>query len=74
MYLAEKLLAIRTERLKVSQSEMLRLIGEKKKIPARVSEWENGKREPDLLVILGYSRAAKLNMEDLVDDRLSLPK
>jgi hypothetical protein len=38
-----------------------------------VSNFELGTREPDLLVVLRYSRLAGVPMETLVDDKLSLP-
>jgi len=39
-----------------------------------VSGFERGKREPDLIVLLRYARLAKVPMEVLVDDKLSLAK
>ena len=39
---------------------------------ARVSEYENGIREPNLLTILAYARFAKLPVEYLIDDDLDL--
>lgn len=39
---------------------------------ARISEYENGKRRPSLLVTLGYSHLAKVPMASLVDDEISL--
>jgi hypothetical protein len=39
---------------------------------ARVSEYENGKRTPPLKVVLDYSRLARVPMESLVDDEISL--
>ena len=40
--------------------------------PARVSEYENGKREPPAEVLLGYARLGRLTMESIVDDEISL--
>jgi len=40
----------------------------------RISEYEAGKREPTLMVILQYSRVAGVHLEDIVDDELDLPK
>jgi len=40
--------------------------------PGHVSEYETGKREPSLLVLLQYSRTAGVSMEELVDDALDL--
>lgn len=38
----------------------------------RISEWENGRREPDLLVLLSYSRLAQVKMDSMIDDALSV--
>lgn len=73
--LSEKLLEIRT-RLDLSQTQMVRRLGEagEKLQPGHVSEFENGAREPSLLVLLQYARIAGVPMEALVDDDLDLPK
>jgi len=39
---------------------------------ARVSEYENGIRKPNLLTILAYSRAAGVPVEKLIDDDLTI--
>lgn len=71
--LGEKLLQIR-ERLGLSQTEMLRRLGKEDSMYyGRISEYETGKREPTLMTILAYARAARVNMEDIVDDDLDLP-
>ena len=71
--LAEKLLAIRTL-LGLSQSAMLKRLGAEEKMAYhRISEFESGKGEPSLLIILEYARAANVHMEVLVDDELDLP-
>ena len=72
-YLADKLLAIRTEKLNLSQARMVQKLGIKMSA-GRISEYERGIRMPDLIVILAYARAAGLHMEVLADDRLKLPK
>lgn len=36
--------------------------------PGRVSEYEKGKREPNLFVLIAYVRLAHLHMESVVDD------
>jgi transcriptional regulator with XRE-family HTH domain len=41
--------------------------------PGHVSEFETGKREPSLLVLLAYGRMAGISMETLVDDEIDLP-
>jgi hypothetical protein len=39
----------------------------------RVSEYELGKREPALWILLAYARVAGIHLEYLVDDNLALP-
>ena len=69
--LAGKLLAIR-QRLRASQSEMIALL-DMNLTNARISEYEQGDREPNLLVLLRYARVAHVSVEVLIDDALSLP-
>lgn len=69
-HLAAKLLAIR-QRLGVSQSEMVRLLGSHL-TSARISEYESGIREPNLMTILAYSRVAKIPVEKIIDDKLRI--
>jgi transcriptional regulator with XRE-family HTH domain len=72
--LAEKLLQIR-ERLNLSQSELVRHLGLMETISrAKISEYERGEREPTLLILLEYARAAGVCMDVLVDDKVDLPK
>jgi transcriptional regulator with XRE-family HTH domain len=71
--LAEKLLTIR-ERLGLSQTEMLKRLGAEDRMEYhRISEFESGKGEPSLIVLLQYARAAGVSMEILADDTLDLP-
>ncbi|MDQ1560622.1 MAG: Helix-turn-helix domain [Pyrinomonadaceae bacterium] len=71
--LAEKLLLIRTA-LGLSQSEMLKRIGAENKMAYyRISEFENGKGEPSLPVLLQYARVAGVCVDVLIDDELDLP-
>jgi DNA-binding XRE family transcriptional regulator len=65
----EKLLLIR-EYLNVSQSRMAELLELSK--TGCVSKYENGAREPDLMLTLAYSRLGKVSMESVVDDDISL--
>jgi transcriptional regulator with XRE-family HTH domain len=69
--LAAKLLEIR-EHLGMSQTKLAKLID-----PAmayhRLSEYESGRREPNLMLILQYARAANVPVENLIDDNLDLP-
>lgn len=72
--LAEKLVQIR-EALDLSQDGMIRRMGVTEKITREdVSKYERGVRQPSLLVVLEYARAANVAMEVLVDDSLELPK
>jgi transcriptional regulator with XRE-family HTH domain len=71
--LAEKLLQIR-QALGLSQSEMLRRLGFEDVLDyKRISEYELGKNEPPLAVLLSYARVAGVCMDTLVDDELDLP-
>ena len=71
--LAEKLLTVRNL-LGLSQSEMLKRLGADDRMAYhRISEFESGKGEPSLLIILEYARAANVHVEVLVDDELDLP-
>ena len=40
----------------------------------RVSEYESGRREPSLAVLLAYGRAAGVHLEFIIDDNLDLPE
>jgi transcriptional regulator with XRE-family HTH domain len=42
--------------------------------PASISLYEQGKREPPLLVMLAYAMVAGVTMEMLVDDESDLPE
>jgi len=70
--LSQKLLAIR-KRLNLSQTEMAKALQLKVHYSA-VSNYELGTREPDLLIVLRYSRLADVPMETIVDDQLTLPE
>lgn len=71
--LAEKLLRIRAD-LGLSQGRLIDHLEMTNVIyPGYVSEYENGKREPSLQVLLAYARAAGVCMDVLADDELDLP-
>lgn len=71
--LPEKLRAIR-DAFGISQSEMLKRLGAEELIEYnRLSEFESGKREPPLRILLQYARVANVWMDVLVDDELDLP-
>ena len=72
--LAAKLLQIRHD-LGVSQGQLAKLLEFKIKTSgARVSEYENGAREPGLSLLLRYSRLVGVSVEALIDDDLNLPE
>jgi transcriptional regulator with XRE-family HTH domain len=68
--LAVKLLTIR-QRLGLSQSELVRRL-DCQLTSARISEYESGIREPNLLTILAYARAARIPVEKIIDDKLRI--
>jgi transcriptional regulator with XRE-family HTH domain len=74
--LSAKLLAIR-EFLNVGQADMasklqFEILSHSRRQyriePARVSEYEKGKREPNLFVMIAYVRLGHVHMETVVDD------
>ena len=72
--LPEKLRAIRLA-LGLSQTEMLKRLGAEELIEYnRISEFETGKREPPLLLLLLYARAVNISTDVLIDDEMDLPE
>jgi transcriptional regulator with XRE-family HTH domain len=71
-YLAAKLLQVR-RRLGASQSEMVQLLRFQTS-NARISEYEKGTREPNLMVLLRYARIAGVSVDALIDDELKPSK
>jgi transcriptional regulator with XRE-family HTH domain len=73
MRLPAKLLRIR-EALGMTQGELIENLDMPDSITQpHISSWEKGKREPDLLSLLAYARAAGICVEVLIDDKLDLP-
>lgn len=71
--LAEKLRQIRLS-LGLSQSEMLDRLGFSKTLfRGNISQYELGRREPPLMVLLAYARAVAVSVDVLIDDELELP-
>jgi transcriptional regulator with XRE-family HTH domain len=71
--LSEKLLQIRNT-LGLSQSEMFwRLDIEEFTEMKRVSDFETGRSEPPLPVLLRYARMVRISTDVLIDDDLDLP-
>lgn len=72
--LAEKLVRIRRA-LDLSQDGIIRHMGVTEKITREdISKYERGLREPSLLVLLEYARAARVWVDVLIDDSLDLPE
>ncbi|HEX8351840.1 MAG TPA: helix-turn-helix transcriptional regulator [Pyrinomonadaceae bacterium] len=69
--LAEKLIHIRMT-LGLSQNELIRRL-DVDLTQNRISEYETGKGEPPLPVLLRYARVAGVCVERLIDDELDLP-
>ncbi len=71
--LGEKLAAIRRS-FGLSQNEMLRRLELDDELTREeLSAYERGVREPSLLTLLAFARAAGIIMDLLVDDKLNLP-
>ncbi|HEX8160654.1 MAG TPA: helix-turn-helix transcriptional regulator [Pyrinomonadaceae bacterium] len=70
--LGEKLLAIRNA-LGLSQSQMVKRLDVEGIVASQISEFETGKREPSLIVVLQYARLAGVCADVLIDDKLDLP-
>lgn len=72
--LPEKLKTIR-ETLHLSQDGMLIRLGYSDSEVTRnsISGYERGKREPPLLVLYAYAKAANIYIDVLVDDDIDLP-
>ena len=71
--LARKLRTIR-EQLNLSQEEVAKRLQkvEDSVYPGLISRYEHGKVEPSLIVLLEYSRMARVSLETLVDDKLKI--
>lgn len=69
-HIARKLRVIRA-RLGVSQTRMKELINFKGDY-GRISDYELGKRQPNVLTLLAYARAAKVPLEEIIDDEMEL--
>jgi transcriptional regulator with XRE-family HTH domain len=71
--LAEKLRQVRLG-LGLSQNEMLERLGFSDVLfRSNISQYEHGRREPPLPVLLRYARVAGVVVEILIDDELTLP-
>jgi transcriptional regulator with XRE-family HTH domain len=72
--LAKKLLEIRRA-LGYSQIQLVKQMGVDGILAYhRISEYESGRREPALWVLLAYGSLAGIHLEDIVDDNRDLPE
>ncbi len=57
-------------KLNLTQQQMSDVVRHRRSpvYPGLVSEFETGRREPSLLVLLKYARAAGVTVDSLVDD------
>jgi transcriptional regulator with XRE-family HTH domain len=71
--LAEKLKRVRMQQ-NLSQNEILQKLGfDDILFQGNISQYELGRREPPLLLLLAYARLAEIQVEILIDDNLDLP-
>jgi transcriptional regulator with XRE-family HTH domain len=52
---------------------LIRHLGFEELVQGTISAFESGGREPSLLVLLAYARAANVSVESIIDDELDLP-
>lgn len=69
--LGEKLLQVR-KHLGLSQTKMVHALGFTSVMPASISMYESGQREPPYPVLLKYARLGGCTMEELVDDEMEV--
>jgi transcriptional regulator with XRE-family HTH domain len=70
-HLPAKLRAVR-KHLGLSQSKFAARITSFDLDIGRVSDYERGKRTPNLLILLDYARLAGIHIDDLIDDSREL--
>jgi transcriptional regulator with XRE-family HTH domain len=72
--LAAKLKEIRVK-LDLTQEQMAKCLHKVKANlqSGHISEYECGKREPSLLVLLAYAKVAGISTDVLIDDKLDMP-
>ncbi len=70
--LGEKLRVIR-DALGLSQTAMVKRLGDEGVAASQISEYETGKREPSLITLLQYARLVNVCLDVLVDDEADLP-
>ena len=72
--LARKLGQIRMQ-LGLSQSQIVKALDYKASPlrPAQISQFETGRREPPLMLLLAYAKLAGVSTDVLIDDKMKLP-
>ena len=72
-----KLKTIRVK-MEVSQQKMAELLKHYAPneviVPGHISDFETGKREPSLIILLAYSKVSGVSVNALIDDELDLPE
>jgi len=73
--LAAKLHEVRIQ-MEITQEQMIERLGRVASTlyPASISQYESGKREPPLPVLLQYARLAGIPVDMLIDDEQDLPE
>jgi len=71
--LAKKLAQIRAN-LGLSQTEIVKALNYKASPlrPAQISQFETGRREPPLMLLLAYAKLARISTDVLIDDKQNL--
>ena len=69
--LSAKLLAIR-KHLSKTQSQLITLLNIDEITAARISEYEQGTRQPGLVTLLRYSEVSGVLINDLADDAVAV--
>jgi transcriptional regulator with XRE-family HTH domain len=70
-HLPAKLRSVR-KRLGLSQSQLATRLTSLEIESARISDYELGKRQPNVLILLDYARLARIYIDDLIDDAMDL--
>jgi transcriptional regulator with XRE-family HTH domain len=72
-WLAKKLAQIRSD-LGLSQTEMVKALNYKASPlrPAQISQFETGRREPPLMLLLAYAQLAGVSTDVLIDDKQNI--
>jgi transcriptional regulator with XRE-family HTH domain len=71
-HLAAKLRRIRKS-LGLTQPKLIERLNVEGMSPPYISQYESGRTEPTLIVLLAYSRVSGIPVEQIIDDDLALP-